>query len=340
MRLAIPSALFMLAGYAAGETGAVSAAAMRVQAQSEQLSPALGKDFRALAARALRQRYPDLARKIAAGTEQDFRKPPAAQPELDEATGAQILDIRKRLSTLSGLATDQDRARLAIQLAAAVRALPAGPETAGLASLLCSASSEADLGNAALSAVAATLLEAGRPHPSAGAYLQLAGLIRYRGIPKPPAAQYAALEAADAVLALREALVRENDFTLTGLDGKSYSLSAMRGQVVLVNFWATSCPPCRKEMPDMEKIYRSMKKKGFTIFAISSEPRETIAPFIQKQGYTFPVLLDPDGKISAAFLVEGLPASFLFDRRGQLIAQAMEMRAGQQFLEMLKSAGL
>ena len=73
--------------------------------------------------------------------------------------------------------------------------------------------------------------------------------------------------------------------TLTGLDGKTYSLAALRGKVVLLNFWATWCPPCRKEMPDMEKLSRAYADKGL---AVSDEPRETVEPFIAKQQYTFP----------------------------------------------------
>ena len=341
MRLvSLASLLFVSTVFGAGQTGTVSEAARRVEAQAAKLPPALGADFRALAARSLRERYPDLAKKMRAGTQQDFRMPPPAQPPFDQATGKRILGIRERMSTMGRLPTDADRARLAIQLAADIRALPAGPDRIGLAELLCSSSSEGDLGKEALSAVAGALADANRQAPSAGAYLELAGLLRYQHIPTPEDAGDAALEAADAVLALRRAVVQESDFTLTGLDGRSYSLSAMRGQVVLVNFWATSCPPCRKEMPDMEKLYQSLNQKGFTIFAISREPRETVAPFLRKQGYSFPALLDPDGKAAAAFLVEGLPESFLFNREGKLVSQAMEMRTGRQFLEMLKTAGL
>lgn len=340
MRLVSLAAMFVLSAFGAGETGAVSEAARRVEAQAAKLPPALGAGFRALAARALRERYPDLAKKMRAGTEQDFRKPAPARPAIDEATGKRILDIRARMSAMGRLPTDADRARSAIQLAADIRALPASPERIGLAASLCSVSSEGDLGNAALSAVAGALVETNRDAPSEGDYLELAGLIRDKHIPIPAGANRPVLEAADALLALREAVVQESDFTLTGLDGKSYSLSAMRGKVVLVNFWATSCAPCRKEMPDMEKLYQGLNKKGFTIFAISHEPRETVAPFIRKQGYGFPVLLDPDDKTGAAFLVEGLPESFLFNRAGKLVAHVTEMLTERQFLEMLKSAGL
>jgi len=340
MRLVWVAAIFVVTAFGAGETGAVSEAVSRLEAQSAKLPPALGADFRALAARALRERYPDLAKKMRAGTEQDFRKPAPAQPDIDQATGKRILDIRERISAMGKLPTDAARAQSAIQLAADIRALPASLYRNGLAEGLCSVASEGDLGSEALSAAAGAIVETNRTAPSVGDYLQLAGLIRNKHIPIPAGADRPALEAANALLALREAVVQENDFTLTGLDGKSYSLSAMRGKVVLVNFWGTSCPPCRKEMPDMEKLYQSLNRKGFTIFAISQEPRETVAPFIRKEGYSFPVLLDPDDKTGAAFLVEGLPESFLYNREGKLVAHVTAMLTGRQFLEMLKTAGL
>jgi peroxiredoxin len=148
------------------------------------------------------------------------------------------------------------------------------------------------------------------------------------------------LDAAEAVLALRQAMAQAADFTLTGLDGRSDSLSAMRGQVVLVNFWSTTCPPCRKEMPDLEKLHRTLANRGFTVLAISHEEGAEVADFIQKGRYTFPVLLDPGKQAFRAFGVEGIPQSFLFDRSGRLTAQAVEMRSERQFLEMLQTAGL
>jgi len=90
----------------------------------------------------------------------------------------------------------------------------------------------------------------------------------------------------------------------------------------------------------MEKLYRAFEKKGFTVLAISDEARETVAGYLQKQDYTFPILLDPGGTAHAAFGVSGIPKSFLFDREGNLAAEAMDMRTERQFLEMLKSAGL
>ena len=107
--------------------------------------------------------------------------------------------------------------------------------------------------------------------------------------------------------------------TLGGLDGKTYNLDAFRGKVVLLNFWATWCPPCRREMPDMEKLYQRLSQKGLVVLAVSDEKRETVEDFLKKQNYTFPVLLDPDRKVNSAFGIEGIPNSFLFDRQGKLL---------------------
>ena len=134
--------------------------------------------------------------------------------------------------------------------------------------------------------------------------------------------------------------MQESGFTLTALDGKTYDLDALRGKVVLINFWATWCPPCRREMPDMEKLYRRFSSKGLVVLAVSDEKRETVEDFLKKQDYTFPVLLDPDRKVNSAFGIEGIPNSFLFDREGKLVGQSIDMRTERQFLEMLKSAGL
>ena len=155
----------------------------------------------------------------------------------------------------------------------------------------------------------------------------------------PPPAD-PALDAATALLELRDQVLQETGFSLTALDGKVYNLDALRGHVVLLNFWATWCPPCRKEMPDMQKLYERFKEKGLIVLAVSDEKRETVEGFLAKQDYTFPILLDPDRKTNTAFYVEGIPKSFLFDRQGRLAAQSIDMRTESQFLAMFKSAGL
>jgi len=109
------------------------------------------------------------------------------------------------------------------------------------------------------------------------------------------------------------------DFSLKTLDGKTVRLSDLRGKkVVLINFWATWCPPCRSEMPTMQQIYTEYKGKGFEILAINIErdSKEEILEFMKELRLTFPVLLDSDMKVTRTYRLIGLPVSMLIDRRG------------------------
>jgi peroxiredoxin len=109
---------------------------------------------------------------------------------------------------------------------------------------------------------------------------------------------------------------------------------------VLVNFWATWCPPCRKEMPDLETLYGRFGSKGLVVLGISDEEAAKVEPFIRERKVSFPVLLDPGRKVNEMFVVEGIPKSFVYDREGKLVAQSIDMRTQKQFLEMLAKAGL
>jgi peroxiredoxin len=134
---------------------------------------------------------------------------------------------------------------------------------------------------------------------------------------------------------------RQNgDFTLTDLEGKKWRLKELRDRVVLVNFWATWCPPCRKEMPDLDALYRAYGKKGLVVLAISDEEGGKVKTFLAAHGVSYPVLLDAGRKVNEEFHVEGIPKSFIYDRQGKLAAQSIDMRTRAQFLEMLKAAGL
>lgn len=109
------------------------------------------------------------------------------------------------------------------------------------------------------------------------------------------------------------------DFSLKSLDGKTVRLSDLRGKkVVLINFWATWCPPCRFEMPTMQKIYSEKKGKGFEILAVNIEPdaNQEIHDFMKELRLSFPVLLDPEMKVARKYRVFALPVSMLIDRQG------------------------
>lgn len=107
------------------------------------------------------------------------------------------------------------------------------------------------------------------------------------------------------------------DFALSDLDGATVQLSALRGQVVLVNVWATWCPPCRAEMPMIEAAYARYRDQGFTVLAVNQrEDARTVAAYIAVSGLSFPTLLDRDGAVSAAYRANVLPSSFFIDRAG------------------------
>jgi peroxiredoxin len=117
-------------------------------------------------------------------------------------------------------------------------------------------------------------------------------------------------------------------------------LKDLSGKVVLVNFWATWCPPCQKEIPDLETLYERFKDQGLLILAISDEDAGKVKPFMEKRKVSYPVLLDPGRKVNELFQIEGIPKSFVYDRSGKLVAQSIDMRTQRQFLEMLGQAGL
>lgn len=109
------------------------------------------------------------------------------------------------------------------------------------------------------------------------------------------------------------------DFELKTFEGETVKLSDLRGQAVLVNLWATWCPPCRAEMPAIEKVYNEYKDQGFVVLAVNMTYQDTfsnIAPFLDEYGLTFPVLLDQSGDVGSAYQLRSLPSSYFIDREG------------------------
>jgi peroxiredoxin len=235
---------------------------------------------------------------------------------------------------------DSQRAAATKELAARIRQLPASSNKVRLAHGLANLSTEGDFGRDTLQEVATTLAEALREQPAAQAepYVGLAQLARYEHVPVTlDAPQYAA---AHSKLEADDEARQQADFTLTDLQGKTWNLKSLRGKVVLVNFWATWCPPCRKEIPDLDALYGQFRDQGFVILGISDEDAGKVRPFVEAQKMGYPVLLDPGRKVNERFRIEGIPKSFVYDRGGKLVAQSIDMRTRGQFLEMLSRAGL
>jgi peroxiredoxin len=240
---------------------------------------------------------------------------------------------------------DTVRVRTTKDLALQIRQLPVVPNKLRLAGALAGLSTEGDFGRDTLQEVTTTLAGALREKPPAGKpgepdflYVELASLVRYEHMQEASdnpqfAAAMAKLEADD--------VKRQNaDFALTDLQGKAWHLQDLKGKVVLVNFWATWCPPCRKEMPDLDALYNKFKDQGFVVLAISDEEAAKVSPFISEHKISYPVMLDPGRKVNDLFIVEGIPKSFVYDRSGKMVAQSIDMRTRNQFLGMLAQAGL
>lgn len=106
-------------------------------------------------------------------------------------------------------------------------------------------------------------------------------------------------------------------FTLDDLEGKKASLSDYKGKPLIINFWATWCIPCIKEMPDLEKLYKERKDEGLELLMINvKESKEVVKKYIEKGGFSFRVLLDKNGDVLREYQVFGLPSTFFIDEKG------------------------
>jgi thiol-disulfide isomerase/thioredoxin len=120
--------------------------------------------------------------------------------------------------------------------------------------------------------------------------------------------------------------IQAPDFQLEDMDGEKYSLESYRGKVVILNFWATWCPPCRREIPSMEALYQAFRDEAFAILAINEwETEDHVFAFMGQLPVEpgFPILLDLDSAVATSFGVKGLPTTLLLDPQGRIVYRAV-----------------
>ena len=266
------------------------------------------------------------------------QKPPRVWTAEEQPIVDGIRSLRKQ--------PDDQRGAITRDLALKIRALKPSIDKRDLAVGLAHLSTEGDFGRDNLQEVTTTLAEAlketpvsrekdGRP---AEPYVELASLVRYEHMKaSSDDPQYTdALKQLEA----HDAKLQTADFTLKDTTDKQWNLKSLKGKVVLVNFWATWCPPCRKEMPDLDALQKEFADQGLVVLGITDEEPKVVDEFLAKHHYNYAIVYDPGRVANATFGVEGIPKTFIYDRDGKLVAQSIDMRTMAQFKAMLAEAGL
>jgi len=263
---------------------------------------------------------------------------PALIAQVKEST---IVD---QLKSLRSVAVAQKPAEV-IKIAGEIGAFPAGDKKVQLADSLVHLVTEGDQGSDARQAAADALAKALAGSPVAPQkdevpmpYLDLANMVRYED---------AAIKLDDPLYAKAtqkllddEASIAKADFSLRDMHNKKVTLSELRGKIVLVNFWATWCAPCRSEMRDLDAISTYFEKQGLVVLSITDEEQFKVGSFFATYKYHPTVLFDADGKIHQKFHVDGIPRTYVFNRDGKLLALAIDQRTQKQFLAMLSKTDL
>jgi peroxiredoxin/outer membrane lipoprotein-sorting protein len=128
------------------------------------------------------------------------------------------------------------------------------------------------------------------------------------------------------------------EFTLKDLNGKPVKSSSLRGKVVVLDFWASWCGPCRETMPEVEKLHRDFKDKGLAVFGVNDEEAAEAREFVQKNGYTFPTLLDEGSALSDQYGVTAIPQALIIDRDGKVFAHFFGTGKSDDLREAVKVA--
>ncbi|HSY02954.1 MAG TPA: TlpA disulfide reductase family protein [Acidobacteriaceae bacterium] len=252
--------------------------------------------------------------------------------------------IISRMQGLRSLNATQ-RPSATVELATDIRALPPGIDKVKLADSLAHLVTEGDQGQDTIQAVADALRQSLSESPVPAKkgeppmpYMDLANLVRY---------EHASADLSDPLytqamqtLVDDDAQIEKSDFTLNDLHGKKYTLSELRGKIVMVNFWATWCGPCRLEMPSLDALYTRFQDQGLVVLSITNEQGFKVSSFLGASNYHPPVLLDMDGSVFKKFHIEGIPRTFIFNRDGKLVGETIDQTSWRQFLQMLSKTDL
>jgi peroxiredoxin len=130
---------------------------------------------------------------------------------------------------------------------------------------------------------------------------------------------------------------RALDFTLVNMAGEEVSLSDFEGEVVVVNFWATWCPPCRAEIPDLEAAYQDFRDEGLVVLGVNvQDPVHMIEPFVTEMGMSYPVVMDTTGMVMKDYRAPGLPVSLIVDRDGIIKERHVGYLSAEQLADYLE----
>jgi thiol-disulfide isomerase/thioredoxin len=253
-------------------------------------------------------------------------------------------DLMKQIDKLSDLPAAQQTAAM-LKLAHEIESMPAGLPKVRVADALTDEVTDGRQEQATLQAVANVLSEAlaESPIPDKGdepdsPYMDLARLVRYLGATTSLAnPKYVK---ATQVLEQTDADIQKQDFTLKDMHNKPVTLSALKGKIVMVNFWATWCESCRAEMPLLSALYDHFQSQDLVVVSITDEDGLQVAQFLGGAKFHPWVLLDPGGKVNKQFHIHSIPATFIFDRDGKLIGQTIDQGSPKLFVTLLSKTNL
>lgn len=159
---------------------------------------------------------------------------------------------------------------------------------------------------------------------------------------EPPDSEKAGTSSqADKAAYSKSSHVKAANFTLEDLDGNTISLNDLKGKNIFLNFWATWCPPCRGEMPDIQSIHEEYSEKGLVILAVNlGEGKDAIKDFVKKNNYDFKVLLDTEQTVGDMYNISAIPSSYFLDKDGNIIGKKIGAMSKEEIKSYLKLLGL